>query len=526
MRHISLVDRIVFNWKGNVFRRAITLADVDNDGDNELIVGSLEGNLTIFKGIDKHPWKVANNIGSITCVAVGDLLDSHRNLLVVISSEGICNIYNVAANGVDQTTTSEHLVPMLSQRLPPNASAILIGDVDNDGKNELVIGTYDHTLYSFSLQKQSQQQQQQQMIMEDGSGAGDQKEWTLVCKNKWQLPGQIGTLVMAKESGGNEILIVGLCEGTNYIILDNKGQLYKEERSSTHPNIMSSSYSPPYMAGSHSSAGMGMGMGIGSDFSNSTGGAGEIMSNNETFISIDHLRKRKTDIITNISAPLNLRAGTCLVNEDGVEERIDDSDTASIIATATLDGVLKLKRVGKGIVWKMEIEEMGSGQLVALYAAPLSRDTHGNDYIVACGWDGLTVVVDSERNIVSFKFGDRVCAFTTGNYTMCRGAASTPCFVYVTFFGEIYLYHNLNIQLKPTHSLKWTTKQQMDELVALAATGLAGGQALGTVDEFYSTLLSPQFDKQLLGQYLDRLKQDRRRRGQSSEVVDGQDNLA
>ncbi|EFA85441.1 hypothetical protein PPL_01398 [Heterostelium album PN500] len=154
----NLFNKDLFSWKGNVFRRAITLADVDNDSDNELIVGSLEGNLTIFKGTEKSPWKVANNLGSIVGIAVGDLLSCNKNLLVVISSEGVCNIYNVHSDDIG----GKELIPTISQRLPPNASAILIGDIDHDGKNELIIGTYDHTLYSFSLVLSSNQQQQQQ----------------------------------------------------------------------------------------------------------------------------------------------------------------------------------------------------------------------------------------------------------------------------------------------------------------------------------------------------------------------------
>lgn len=49
MRAISLVDRLEFDFLGNVVRSTVTLGDVDNDGRNELVVGNENGDLVIFK---------------------------------------------------------------------------------------------------------------------------------------------------------------------------------------------------------------------------------------------------------------------------------------------------------------------------------------------------------------------------------------------------------------------------------------------------------------------------------------------
>lgn len=49
MRAISLVNRLEFEFTGNVVRKGVTLGDVDNDGRNELIVGNESGDLIIFK---------------------------------------------------------------------------------------------------------------------------------------------------------------------------------------------------------------------------------------------------------------------------------------------------------------------------------------------------------------------------------------------------------------------------------------------------------------------------------------------
>lgn len=49
MRAISLVNRIEFEFRGNVARNAIVLGDLDNDGSNELVIGSDNGKVAIFK---------------------------------------------------------------------------------------------------------------------------------------------------------------------------------------------------------------------------------------------------------------------------------------------------------------------------------------------------------------------------------------------------------------------------------------------------------------------------------------------
>ena len=42
----------------------------------------------------------------------------------------------------------------------------------------------------------------------------------------------------------------------------------------------------------------------------------------------------------------------------------------------------------------------------------------GSDEIVVCAWDGMTYIVDQQRNSVRFQFEQNVSAFTAG--TMYR----------------------------------------------------------------------------------------------------------
>jgi hypothetical protein len=49
MRAVCFVKRLQWDLPGTVFRHGLTIGDVDNDGDNELVVGTAEGDLFIFK---------------------------------------------------------------------------------------------------------------------------------------------------------------------------------------------------------------------------------------------------------------------------------------------------------------------------------------------------------------------------------------------------------------------------------------------------------------------------------------------
>lgn len=49
MRAISLINHLEFDFNGSVVRKGVTLGDVDNDGNYELVVGNENGDVVIFK---------------------------------------------------------------------------------------------------------------------------------------------------------------------------------------------------------------------------------------------------------------------------------------------------------------------------------------------------------------------------------------------------------------------------------------------------------------------------------------------
>ncbi|KAI9273425.1 hypothetical protein EDC94DRAFT_690370 [Helicostylum pulchrum] len=97
MRTISLVKRLKWNFSGNMNPHALVIGDVDNDNENEFVIGNLNGDLAIFKGecIDGFPSFVCRGLGTITCIAIGDVRNHGKNSVVIINAEGHAHIFDI-----------------------------------------------------------------------------------------------------------------------------------------------------------------------------------------------------------------------------------------------------------------------------------------------------------------------------------------------------------------------------------------------------------------------------------------------
>jgi len=147
-------------------------------------------------------------------------------------------------------------------------------------------------------------------------------------------------------------------------------------------------------------------------------------------------------IITNICGPLKSNSDSQDNNANGV------ISSSSLFATATLDGTLQLSELKRPPYWELQA---GNGQLCDLRVMDMTGD--GEDNIVGCWWDGFTIIADKDRNVVTFKFDDRVSAFFCGDYSVQKGKP-LPCFVYVTFYGEVIVYYNVRLDSIPIYTLK------------------------------------------------------------------------
>ncbi|KAJ8656000.1 hypothetical protein O0I10_008221 [Lichtheimia ornata] len=203
MRTISLVNRLKWSFSGNMNPHALVLGDVDNDGENEFVIGNLSGDLAIFKGecANGLPTYVCRGLGTITCLAIGDIRNWGRNSVVCINAEGQAHVLDIPRHpagatmdhlghhlsaeeylkhgrrtsetssiqafrrtmmaqgaGLDEGFRSDKQSiynlqkPSLTLNVPVNVNKVLIADIDGDSLNELILARTDRILHAFQLQ--------------------------------------------------------------------------------------------------------------------------------------------------------------------------------------------------------------------------------------------------------------------------------------------------------------------------------------------------------------------------------------
>ena len=171
------------DFRGNVMPAAVCLADVDNDGTNELVVGSTDGELAVYKGLEKRSaWRRAEGLGSIACCAAAEgLLWAGHCSLAVITVEGWLHLFHLfpdwrttlpASRGAHRgrrpqppprfapVRSRSPLRPVHTERIPLNGCTLLLrkrgkAASPRGGGCELCVGSTDGTVYSLLLSNAS-----------------------------------------------------------------------------------------------------------------------------------------------------------------------------------------------------------------------------------------------------------------------------------------------------------------------------------------------------------------------------------
>uniref|UniRef100_A0A3Q2D4L1 Integrin alpha FG-GAP repeat containing 2 n=1 Tax=Cyprinodon variegatus TaxID=28743 RepID=A0A3Q2D4L1_CYPVA len=212
MRSLNFVHRVSLDFTGTMFPHAICLGDADNDSLNELIVGDTSGKLLVYKNDESKPWITRTCVGMLTCVAVGDVCNKGKNLVVAVGAEGWFHLFDLtAASSSKSDSSSQHESlshddqrPFFTQHIPANTKVILISDIDGDGRCELVVGYTDRVVRAFRWEEPS-----------DGSDGGFGQ---LVLLKKWLLEGQVDSLSVNPGPEGLPELMVSQ-PGCGYAIL-------------------------------------------------------------------------------------------------------------------------------------------------------------------------------------------------------------------------------------------------------------------------------------------------------------------
>uniref|UniRef100_A0A3B4UXR8 Integrin alpha FG-GAP repeat containing 2 n=1 Tax=Seriola dumerili TaxID=41447 RepID=A0A3B4UXR8_SERDU len=427
MRSLNYAQRVSLDFTGTLFPHAICLGDADNDSLNELVVGDTSGKLLVYKNDDCKPWITRTCVGMLTCVAIGDVCNKGKNLVVAVGAEGWFHLFDLTAataNKADSSSQHEFLSsddqkPFFTQHIPANTKVILISDIgkclalwsrmcilcivlwsltavcvcvcvcvaaEPAGRCELVVGYTDRVVRAFRWEEPS-----------DGSDLGSAQ---LVLLKKWLLEGQVDSLSVNPGPEGLPELMVSQ-PGCGYAIL---------LCSWTQQDSSGSGEDAPATPGSE-------------------GPSRDVVLHLTT--GRIHNKNVSTHLIGSISK--------------GSKE---ESSKCGLFALCTLDGTLKLMDSSEQLLWSVQVDH----QLFALQKLDVTGD--GREEVVACAWDGQTYIIDHNRTVVRFQFDENVNAFCAGQYT-CKEGKNTPCLVYVSFNNKIHIYWKVQLErMESTNMLR------------------------------------------------------------------------
>ncbi|CAK4687142.1 unnamed protein product [Aphanomyces euteiches] len=142
MSAVCLVPSGLLNFEGKIMPNAHTFADLDGDGNRELIVGAMSGKVAIFKGLSSSNSICKYTVdGCITAIVThrigvessqGSSVDTPY-VMLVMTAEGTCFVLHRKVHRTDDT-------------IPFNVSAADMID------SKLVVGTRDGTIHVFDIQ--------------------------------------------------------------------------------------------------------------------------------------------------------------------------------------------------------------------------------------------------------------------------------------------------------------------------------------------------------------------------------------
>ncbi|UCF07961.1 MAG: VCBS repeat-containing protein, partial [Thermoplasmata archaeon] len=259
-------------WKGDYLAdiEALSLYDVGDDIDNRLLLGTGSGNILVY-GFQDGDYLIENSIAvseedQIWFLFTGNFDDDPKIEIVAISTEFTGINYNTEISFIEHV--NENYV--ISHRLVIEDGVTMaadVGDVDNDGIEELVIGTWTGYVDVIGFNGDSyvvEWQDQFSNLLVEGVGVGDSDgdgiseivigtsyvggedtlyvigfdgedyaiEWSTYVTNGVSAA-DVGD---SDNDGGSEIVVVGIYNST-LIIFGWDGNTYSEEWSSGDPEL-------------------------------------------------------------------------------------------------------------------------------------------------------------------------------------------------------------------------------------------------------------------------------------------------
>ncbi|KAG1470927.1 hypothetical protein G6F56_002409 [Rhizopus delemar] len=419
-----------------------------------------------------------------------------------------------------KTTLYDLKKPDLTLKVPVNVNKILIADIDNDNKNELILARTDRILHVFRLEPTKDQR-------------GITK-YGLIEINMWVFDGQISSLCTTQHPDRpHESLLLVAQPGNTFTIIDKDGKRYNRdfspqdqpvspmekedieillddtcETTGDDENYKRTNYLvknwPLHTEGGDESVAavateivVGKRQISGNTFTNEIGilsmdGKFSIydlktktISHRDLFVthklfSLATLDMSRSAIRTSqeytrpsgIQTSQLKQSSEAVVVEDSEESEESDKEE-ELSSSSSLSSDEESLSDEESDEEPEESSNSSSDEDSWGEASSESEETPGCDLFVACAWNGVTYLIDWSRRIedskikyqlVKFAFEGRVCAFTAGLYAV-DSEENLPCLFYVDFEDQIYVYYDVRVSAGPVSSFIDVIDDDVEEAI-------------------------------------------------------------
>mmetsp|Transcript_12767 Transcript_12767/g.22749 ORF Transcript_12767/g.22749 Transcript_12767/m.22749 type:complete len:478 (-) Transcript_12767:215-1648(-) len=409
-RKVSLVNHVSLPFKGSVSQSSLALADVDGDGEAELVVGTLEGDLTVYKA--QRKLAVCSDLGTITCILTTEAPENDRTCVVVTCAEGTCHLFDLTGVKLQEEEASElppKIEPVGVFKVPWNVTSGTC--IEFQDERRIALAAHDGgVLSNTAIQVLS-------IRFQDGT-------WQQTLKNEWTVPGRAVSLCHIFV-GSNPMLLVGLQFGGMLSISTSSSQgVVFHHRFTNNANKA--------LRAEEASSSFKIEAGSGKPLTFNEGWDGPIVMNTPTYIHA--VKPEAFDDSEDDDSQL----------DDVEQERGFPIATALVVIC--FDEFIRVERLSiqvdgkgsEGLYNELTWQGTRTRNVFALSTIDLHRN--GNENLVSCTLDGLTCIYDSEHNVAQFLFKSRVQGFLAGRFQHDLQKLGQICYFYVTLDKGITIY--------------------------------------------------------------------------------------
>jgi Integrin-alpha FG-GAP repeat-containing protein 2 len=457
--------RLPPSWrKPSAFRQATAIGNICNQGERELAVGSVDGQLAVFKLNSERThalddcaaampwWTTANPLyDTICCMDVGDVLRRGTSSLVVVNAEGSLFVLTFCERNVGCAAAAGAAAAAAASS--SCSSEVETSELDDDERaqqfGDVHVGEPEEQLAEQQEKQKTKSKVAKRLFADSESASAKREKKTKEKKSKrkkksrdrvasvdsvqFTVPYNMSAVLVADVTGDSRLdIVLGTFDRYVYVFSvelggddnddgDDAARLVQRGSWLLKGQAVSLALVFDETGGRHVAASLQAG-----SFARIRMSDGELVYCSSLEGAYD-----PAGASTQIIGPLDVRTD----NGDADEKR------GSLVVVATIDGELRVERIGSGehneVLWTQWADQ----GLFVTNRCDVTGD--GFDEICATTLDGTTFIVDAldgSAACLRFPFDDRVCVFRAGNLTLPSGELA-PTFVYMTFTRDIFVYH-------------------------------------------------------------------------------------